>query len=198
MQGKRTAMHEPLIAAFCRHVSLTEEEQNRIPQFFRHRKVRKKQFLLERGDVCTADYFVTKGCLRQYEADREEREHVVQFALEGWWISDLYSLLTGAPSQYHIDALEDSEVLVLDVAQRERLFAEIPAINIYWRVVMEHAFVALQRRVLFLQKPLEERYQDFLERYAWFEQRIPQHQIASYLGITRESLSRIRNAALKK
>lgn len=190
-------MHELLIGHISRHVSLSEAETARIPDFFQQKKLRKKQLLLEEGDVCKADYFVLNGCLRQYETDKAGKEHVVQFALSGWWISDLYSMLTQTPAVYSIDALEESNVLLLDLPHREKLFQEIPAMNIYWRVIMENAFIALQRRVLLLQKPVEARYQDFLQRYPHFEQHIPQHQIASYLGITRESLSRVRNAALK-
>jgi len=191
-------MHQLLINNFCRYISLTDEEKAKIPGFFRHKKLRKRQYLLEEGAICNADHFVIKGCLRQYEVDNEGRENVMQFALEDWWIADLYSMLTHTPSLYNIDALEDTEVLVLEYDRQQQLFSEIPAMNIYWRMIMQKAFVTLQRRVLFLQKPLEERYQDFLAQYAYFEQRIPQHQIASYLGITRESLSRIRNASLKQ
>ncbi len=191
-------MHELLIKNFCRYISLTDEEKSRLPAFFQHKKIARKRYLLEEGSVCRADYFVIKGCLRQYEVDKDGRENVVQFALEDWWIADIYSMLTCTPSVYNIDALEDSEVLVLDTARQEQLFAEMPKMNIYWRIIMQNAFVALQRRVLFLQKPLEERYREFLAKYAYFEQRIPQHQIASYLGITRESLSRIRHTALRK
>ncbi|NML21370.1 Crp/Fnr family transcriptional regulator [Pseudoflavitalea sp. G-6-1-2] len=190
-------MHELLIRNFNRHVSLSDAEAARIPDYFQHKKIRKKQLLLEEGDICKADYFVLDGCLRQYETDKAGKEHVVQFALAGWWISDLYSMLTKTPAVYSIDALEDSNVLLLDLQHREKLFQEIPALNIYWRVIMENAFIALQRRIILLQKPVELRYQEFLQRYAYFEQHIPQHQIASYLGITRESLSRVRNAALK-
>lgn len=186
-------MYELLIKNFCRYITLTDEEKNRLPEFFRHKKIARKRYLLEEGEICKADYFVIKGSLRQYEVDNEGRENVVQFALEDWWIGDLYSMFTNTPSIYNIDALEDSEVLALDPAQQEQLFTAIPQMNVYWRIIMQQAFIALQRRVLFLQKPLEDRYQDFLKRYAYFEQRIPQHQIASYLGITKESLSRIRN-----
>ncbi len=193
-----TTMHELLIKNFSRHIALTDEEISRLPDFFQHKKVGKKRYLLEEGTVCKADYFVIKGCLRQYQVDNEGRESVMQFALEDWWIADLYSFLTGTPSAFNIDALEDSEVLVLDYDHQQRLFNEIPKMNIYWRIIMQNAFVALQRRLLFQQRSLEERYLEFLKRYAYFEQRIPQHQIAAYLGITPESLSRIRNTVLKK
>jgi len=191
-------MHELLIKNLSRHISLTDEEIKRLPAFFKHRRLRRKHYLLQEGDVCKADYFVIKGCLRQYEADEKGKEHVIQFALEDWWISDPYSMLTNTPSIYNIDALEDSEVLEIDARHLEEIFTAIPKMNIYWRIIMQNAFVALQRRVLFLQKPLQERYDDFLKRYAHFEERIPQHQIASYLGITRESMSRIRSGQPKK
>lgn len=191
-------MHPLLLRHFSRYISLTEEEIALLPAYFRHRKLRRKEVLLEEGEVCRSEYFVIKGCLRQYETDEEGREHVVQFAFEDWWISDPYSMLTATPSIYHIDALEESEVLQLDLDSQQRLFADLPQMNIYWRMLMQQAFIALQRRVLFLQKPLEERYQELLRTYAWFEQRIPQHQIAAYLGTSRESLSRVRNTVLKK
>ena len=190
-------MHELLIQHFSRYVALSAAESASIPDFLRHRKLRKRQYLLEEGELCKADYFVLNGCLRQYETDQSGKEHVVQFALAGWWISDLGSMLTQSPSTYCIDALEDSNVLLLDLPNREQLFQKIPALNIYWRIIMEQAFIAQQRRLMMLRKPAEERYLDFLQRYPHFEQQIPQHQIASYLGITRESLSRIRNTVLK-
>ncbi|MBO9635438.1 MAG: Crp/Fnr family transcriptional regulator [Chitinophagaceae bacterium] len=185
-------MHQLLLKNFSRHISLTSEEIRKLPQYFVHKKIRKHQFLLQEGNVCRADYFVIKGSLRQYESDNAGREHVIQFALEDWWISDLNSLVTGTPSIYSIDAMEDSEVLELNISRQEKLFTDIPKMNVYWRIIMQKAFVAQQRRVLFLHKPLEQRYEDFLQRYSDFEQRIPQHQIASFLGITRESMSRIR------
>lgn len=191
-------MHPLLLTNFSRHISLSDEETALLPAYFRRRQVRRREVLLKEGEVCRSEYFVLKGCLRQYEAGDDGREHVVQFAFEDWWISDPYSMYTGIPSVFHIDALEDSEVLQLDYESQQRLFADLPQMNIYWRLIMQQAFVALQRRVLFLQKPLEERYQEFLRTYAWFEQRIPQHQVAAYLGATRESLSRVRNAVLKK
>ncbi|MGN7819242.1 Crp/Fnr family transcriptional regulator [Chitinophaga sp. 22536] len=191
-------MHPLLLHNFSRHIVLSDEETASLPAYFRHRKLRRKELLLEEGEVCRSENFVIKGALRQYETDEEGREHVIQFAFEDWWISDPYSMHTGTPSIYHIDALEDSEVLQLDLDSQERLFADLPQMNIYWRLIMQQAFIALQRRVLFLQKPLEERYQEFLRTYAWFEQRIPQHQVAAYLGTSRESLSRVRNTVLKK
>ncbi|WP_143309065.1 Crp/Fnr family transcriptional regulator [Chitinophaga vietnamensis] len=191
-------MHELLIRNCSRHITLTPADIARIPAFFQYRKVKKKTWLLEEGNVCRADCFVLSGCLRMYETSNDGRENVVQFALSDWWIADLYSLLTHTPSAYNIDALEDAEVLLLDHSMREALFREIPAMNIYWRIIMENAFIATQRRVLLLQQPAEARYLDFLERYPHFEQHIPQHQIASYLGITRESLSRIRHAVFRR
>lgn len=191
-------MYGLLIQNFSRYITLTEEEKALLPEFFQYKKVLRKRFLLTEDMICKADYFVIKGCLRQYQTNADDRDHVVQFALEDWWISDLNSMLNGTPSVYNIDALEDSEVLVLELSRREQLFTAIPSMNIYWRKLLEKAFIALQQRLLFLQKPAEERYQAFLKKYGYFEQRIPQHQIAAYLGITRESLSRIRQTALKK
>lgn len=191
-------MHQLLLQNFSKHVTLTSEEIRLLPQFFVHKKIRRKQYLLQEGNICKADYFVISGSLRQYETDNEGRENVVQFALEDWWISDLFSLYSGTPSLYNIDALEDSELLELDLPRQQQLFEAIPVMNIYWRIIMQNAFAALQRRLLFLQKPLDLRYEDFLQHYSHFENRIAQHQIASYLGITRESMSRIRRLRKNK
>ena len=118
-------MHQLLINNICRHISLTEEEKAKLPGFFRHKKLRKRQYLLEEGAICNADHFVIKGCLRQYEVDNEGRENIMQFALEDWWIADLYSMLTHTPSVYNIDALEDTEVLVLEYAKQQQLFSKL-------------------------------------------------------------------------
>ncbi|MRG43526.1 cyclic nucleotide-binding domain-containing protein [Chitinophaga sp. SYP-B3965] len=187
------AMPGLLMDSILQHVSLTEKEQQRLPSFFQSLRTRKHQYLLQEGQVCKYEYFILKGCCRQFEVDAEGKENVLQFSIEGWWITDLDSMLTQQPSLFNIDVLEGGEVLQIDKQKLDELFNEIPAVERYYRIISQRAFIALQRRILFLQKPAMERYQEFITRYPFLEQRLPQHQIAAYLGITRETLSRLRS-----
>ncbi|MCW3463975.1 Crp/Fnr family transcriptional regulator [Chitinophaga nivalis] len=186
-------MHTLLIANILKHVSLSESEQQRIPGYFEWRKTRRRQHLLREGELCDHEYFVLKGCCRQYAINREGKENVLQFSIEGWWITDLDSVVTGRPSLFNIDVLEGGEILQISKAQLTRLFDDIPAVERYYRIISQRAFIALQRRIFFLQQPARERYEAFVASYPYFETRLPQHQIAAYLGITPESLSRIRH-----
>jgi CRP-like cAMP-binding protein len=142
---------------------------------------------------------VNKGCLRCYSVDSSGKEHVVQFAIEEWWISDLYSFFTNEPSTFNIDALEDSELLLLEQNSYERLLQEIPAFERLFRKLFENRLIANERRInATLSDSAEERYLSFLKNYPSIAQRVPLTQIASYLGITPESLSRIRAELAKK
>lgn len=185
-------MYRTILQHIARHVTFTPEEEALFCASLQHKVVRKHQYLLQEGNICQYDYFVISGCLRQYEVDEKGRENIVQFGFEEWWMTDWYSMLSQTPTIYNIDALEDSEVLMMPREQLEALFREIPALEIYFRRILLQAFSSLQRRVLYLQKPAEERYAEFISRYAWFEQRVSQQYIAAYLGITRETLNRLK------
>ncbi|WP_298741414.1 Crp/Fnr family transcriptional regulator [uncultured Chitinophaga sp.] len=189
-------MYELILAHIARHVTLAPAEREKFCAALQHKKLRRRQYLLQEGDICRYDHFVIKGGLRQYEVDDEGRENVMQFGFEDWWISDWYSMLTNTPTAYNIEALEDTEVLQIERVKLEQLFLEIPALERYFRIIILHAFVALQRRVLFMQKSSAERYAEFLTRYAHVEQRVSQQHVASYLGITRETLSRLKSRKL--
>ena len=163
------------------------------------KKLRKRQYFLQEGDVCKYQGFVIKGCLRSYEIDAKGIEHIVQFCPEDWWISDIYSFYTEEPSKNNIDALEDTELLIFDKNSLEDLYKEIPKLERYFRLLMQNSLISLSRRVLSsMSKSATERYCDFIERYPQIEQRVPNHQIASYLGIKPESLSRIRRKYIGK
>jgi CRP-like cAMP-binding protein len=186
-------MFELLRPQILKRISLTDEEFERAKTFFIPKKIRKDQFLLHAGEVCRYLAFVERGCLRQYSIDGNGEEHVVQFAIEDWWISDMYSSLTGTPATYNIDALEDSEVLLLDIALQEKLCTEMPAFERFFRLLLQGSFVAKERRITAaLSLSAEEQYLSLLDTYPQIAQRVPQNQIASYLGITPQSLSRIR------
>jgi CRP-like cAMP-binding protein len=186
-------MFELLRSHILKRIDLSDEEFARSTTFFIPKKLRRHQFLLHEGEVCRSYAFVVKGCLRLYSVDDKGEEHIVQFAIEDWWISEPYSALTGEPSEYNIDALEDTELLLLDRSAEEKLLKEIPKFDRLFRLLLENRFVANQRRInATLSTSAEERYLSFLRSYPAIAQRVPQSQIASYLGITPQSLSRIR------
>lgn len=163
------------------------------------KKIRKKQYLLQEGDVCKFMSFVEKGALRSYTVDEKGAEHIIQFALEGWTISDLYSFLTGEPATYNIDAVEDSELVLISKEAHEKLIETLPKYESYMRIQLTGAYIAMQKRLTsIISLPLEERYAGFTATYPQIVQRFPQHMIASYMGLTPETLSRVRRKMNRK
>lgn len=186
-------MFEQLFHTINQKIPISAADLEVIKPFFTPKKIRKRQYLLQEGDVCKYTAFVEKGALRSYSLDEKGNEHVVQFALEGWWIGDQYSVLTGEPSVYNIDAIEDSEVLLISNASSEAMLEKVPAMEKYFRILLQNNMIAMQRRlVASLSMTAEEKYTRMLNAYPDIIQRVPQHMIASYLGITPETLSRIR------
>ena len=186
-------MFELIQKNIAKHISLNEEELSYFTSLLQLKRLRKKQFLLEEGEVFQYECFVNSGCLRQYYLDEKGQEHIIQFAISDWWIGDQYSFLTGLPSANFIDAIEESQVLLISKINLEQLYTKVPKFERLFRIAFQNSYVALQRRILSnLSQTAQERYLDFNKRYHEIEQKVPQHQIASYLGITPESLSRIR------
>lgn len=180
-------------------IAISEEEFQQFCTSFKPKKLRKKQYLLQSGDVNRYQAFVVKGLLRSYTVDEKDNEHILQFASEGWWIADLSSYLTSEPSILNIDALEDSELLLLDKNAWEASMKSIPVLEHYFRIILQNHLVATQKRLLqSLSETAEEKYTRFLKTYPECLQRMPQHMIASYLGITRETLSRVRKGLAAK
>jgi CRP-like cAMP-binding protein len=176
-----------------RRVSLTDEQYERVRAFFVPRKLRKRQFLLQEGEVCRQLCFVLDGCLRAYTVDRKGEEHIIQFAISDWWVSDLQSFLSGAPATYTIDALEDSDLLLLDRSARDALLEAVPPMERFFRLLQEANYVATHRRIAdSLSVSAEDRYLNFMKVYPALVEHVPLGDIASYLGITPQSLSRIR------
>lgn len=187
-----------ILENISRHIDLTEEEAEYFVSLLRPRTFRRRDFLLKSGDVARYETFVTRGLLRAYTVDKSGYEHVVMFASEGWWISDLYSFLTQTPGSQNIDALEDSEVLQVEKQDLEKLYLEVPKFDRFFRILLQNAFVANQQRILAsISQTAEEQYLAFVKKYPSLEQRVPQHQVASYLGITPETISRIRRNLAK-
>jgi CRP-like cAMP-binding protein len=178
----------------AKHVTLTEKEYAQCASFFIPKVVRKGQFLLQEKEICRYLTFVTTGMLRSFAIDEKGEEHIVEFAFEGWWISDMYSFLTGQPSAYFIDALENTEALLIDLQSYENLCSTIPGLERYFRILLQNNYIASHRRILAsISLSAEDQYKQLLAICPTIGQRIAQRHIASYLGITPEALSRIRN-----
>jgi CRP-like cAMP-binding protein len=186
-------MFEVLFQKFDEHIQLTEEEKQLCKTFFTPKKLRKRQYILQEGDVCKYVAFVEKGMLRSYTIDEKGNEHIMQFAFEGWWISDHFSFLTGESAVYNIDALEDSELLLISKQAEEKMLQKIPKFEKYFRILLQNSLIATQRRLISsLSQSAEERYNQLISVCPTIPQRVPQHMMASFLGITPETLSRIR------
>jgi CRP-like cAMP-binding protein len=179
--------------------NFTESELEAITAAAVVRKVRKRQYLLQEGDVWKYNAFVTKGCLRTYSVDKKGIEHILNFAVENWWTGDRESLQTGEESNYNIDALEDSEVALISREKYQQLCRDIPAFNAMVNAILEKSFRVAQSRIhTFISRSAEEKYLSFLEKFPHLALRVPQSMIASYLGMTAETLSRIRKQLVKK
>lgn len=186
-------MFELLLHSIKERVTISEEEFNFCKTLFIPKKLRKRQFLLQEGDVCKYTSFVEKGMLRTYTVDEKGNEPILQFSSEGWWIADLYSFLTDEPSLYNIEALEDCELLQITKPSWEILLEKIPVFERYFRILIQNNLIATQRRLMgAMSETAEEKYLKLIDNFPGCLQRVPQHMIASYLGITRETLSRIR------
>ena len=192
-------MFEVLFQKLDEKIELTEEEKQLCKSFFTPKKLRKRQYILQEGDVCKYIAFVEKGMLRSYAIDEKGNEHIMQFAFEGWWISDQFSFLTSEPAIYTIDALEDSELLLLSKQAEEQLLQRIPKFERYFRILLQNSLIATQRRLISsLSQTAEERYTQLINGCPTIPQRVPQHMMASFLGITPETLSRIRKQMTAK
>ncbi|RYG51072.1 MAG: Crp/Fnr family transcriptional regulator [Chitinophagaceae bacterium] len=192
-------MYEQLRQKFDESISLTDEEFEICKTLFQPKKLRKKQYLLQEGDVCKYTAFVEKGILRSYTIDQKGAEHILQFAMEGWWLGDLYSFFTGLPSNYTMDALEESELLLISKPNWDILLERVPKLERFFRIIIQNNLISTQRRLIgSFSETAEKKYEKLIHSFSDCFQRVPQHMIASYLGITRETLSRIRNNISKK
>jgi CRP-like cAMP-binding protein len=186
-------MFELLYQKVTETVLISKEEFDLCRTFFQPKKLRKKRFLLGEGDICKYIAFVEKGLLRSFIIDEKGTEHILQFSLEGWWVSDLSSFLTGEPSQYNIEALEDCELLLMTKSSWDSLLDKIPVFERYFRILIQNNLIVTQRRLIAsFSNTAEEKYHKLVQNFPDILQRVPQHMVASYLGITRETLSRIR------
>jgi CRP-like cAMP-binding protein len=187
-----SAMQHLILENIARHIKLTADQQTYFFSLLKNKKIRKKQFLSQEGDVSKGAFFVTKGILRSYTNDKNGFDHILQFAPPGWWMADMQSLITQQPGSLNIDAIEDSDVLLLPKKELDKVYTEIPAFERFFRILAENSLVAFQQRLIdTLSLTAKERYENFCRRYPVLIQRLPQKQVASYIGVTPEFLSKM-------
>ena len=178
-------------------ITLTESEQQEFTSILEEKKVSKKNFLIEPGDLVNSEYYVVSGCLEAYYLDESGDKHIIQFAVEDWWISDFEAFFNEVPAKLFVETIEDSTLLAINREALEILYTRIPKFERFFRIKTTSAFVSLRTRILSsLQKSGKERYLEFCEFYPKIEQRVPNYHIANYLGLKPESLSRIRKEVL--
>ncbi len=188
-----------ILSNVAKHITLNDHEKKFFLSLLLPQTFKRKTLFLQQGEVCKNSTFVIDGALRSYTVDKEGKEHILNFATQGWWMSDLYSLISKKPSTLNIEAIDDTEVFILSGNDQQLLYEKVPKFERFFRILIENALVANQQRLIDnLSLPAEERYLQFLKKYPIIPSCVPQHNIASYLGITPEFLSKIRARLAKK
>jgi len=187
----------PLFDYINKYTDLTLEEQSILSARFKIRKYLKGQFVVQNGDTCKYENFVLSGCLKTFYIDNEGLEHIVMFAVENWWTADMGSFITQTPADFNVQCIENSYLAQIHYEDLEQLYLQVPKLERFFRIIIQKAFVSSQKRIINnFSLPAKERYLQFREQYPQIEQRVPQYMVASYLGITKEFLSKIRNQLL--
>ena len=188
-----------LFASFDNYLPLDPAEREDLAQRIIERKIKRRQFILQENDVCKHYTFVAEGCFKKYHVDKKGSEHNLQFAAENDWIMEIDSFYSEKPSRVYIEAIEPATILQIVKKDLLYLFTHNPKFDRNFRVIVENRFVQLENRILqAISSTAEERYLTFLNQYPHLSARLPSTQIASYLGITPEFLSRIRKDLSKK
>lgn len=178
---------------------LTESQIVLLSEVFHFKKLRKHQYLIQSGDVCKTVAFVVKGALKKYTVDDTGKENILELYIENWWAGDKESFMIGTPTPYYIDAYEDSELLVLNKETFTNNINKLPFLSELNNVLTEKNSFQLMKRLHSSQTlTAEQKLEQLQKTYPEFFQRFPQHIIASYLGMTKETLSRIRSNTSKK
>ena len=192
-------MFEILFEYLGKQLPLSPDEMDIIRSVFIPKKLLKGEFLLREGDILKYGAFVCKGFLRSYVIDNKGKEHIIQFAPENWWISDKSAGADGSKASCFIDAIEDSDILLIDRAGHFKMLEKVAAYSTSFQAGMQKRSAAKDKRIIHsLTADAEERYNDFLQTYPSIAQRVPQHMLASYLGIAPETLSRVRKKSMRK
>ncbi|AFK03578.1 putative transcriptional regulator, Crp/Fnr family [Emticicia oligotrophica DSM 17448] len=191
-------MHESIINYISKFVSLNSEELSVVESCMKFREIPKKILLLNAGDICNFEAYILKGCIREYFIDHRGQELTLEFAVEDWWVSDITSFENQLPSTMYIETLEDCQLLVLSRESKDELLARVPKLERMFRLMIQRHLSVLQKRLFrTVSYTAMDKLEEFTKRYPSLSQRVPQHYIASYLGITPEFLSRLRNRQLK-
>jgi len=191
-------MNNQLLNYIHKYISLTDEEQIILLSRIKHRKYLKGQYLVQQGDICKSEYFILSGATKTFYVDAEGQEHIVMFSIENWWTSDMGSFISQTPADYNIQCLEPTELFQFSYEAVEELYIKIPKLERFFRKIIERALVASQKRIVRnFSLSAKERYLIFKKSYPQIEQRIPQYMIASYLGITKEFLSKIKSQLIQ-
>ncbi len=192
-------MHQYLYQKIKETISISDEEFEFAKTFFIPKKLRRRHFILQEGEISKYSIFIEKGILRTYTVDDRGNEHTLQIASEGWWAADLYSFFTNEPSNFYIEALENCELLLITKESWDELMDKVPAFERYFRILIQNNLVSTQRRLMStLSQTAEEKYLNLLASHPDLLQRVPQTIISSYLGMTPETLSRIRGQLATK
>jgi CRP-like cAMP-binding protein len=182
-----------------KQIVISDDEFKFFSDFLTEKKILKKEFLLKEGEVCNYTGFVTQGCLRTFTRNHEGNENVTRFAIEDYWVGDLYSYLTGDVSPYNIEATIDTKVLLIHKNDMEKVYEQVPKFERFFRIIVQRGYIALEKRFsIDLNSSALQKYENLLQKFNDIELRVSQKHIASYLGITPESLSRIKRKTYKK
>lgn len=192
----KESIHTNILNHISKVITLSESEQQEFTSVLEEKKISKKNFLIQPGDLVNSEYYVVSGCLEAYYLDESGNPHIIQFAIEDWWISDFEAFFNQTSAKLHVVCIENSVLLGINKNSLETLYKRIPKFERFFRIKTTSAFVALRSRVLStLQKSSKERYLEFCDTYPNIERRVTNYSIANYLGIKPESLSRIRKAS---
>lgn len=185
---------ESLLKYINNYISLTNEEIAFLESKLIFRSYLKGQYIVQQGDVCKYSCFVISGCTKTFYLDKEGQEHIVMFSIEDWWTSDIGSFITQTPADFNVQCLENTQLVMFSYDVIEELYSNIPKLERFFRQIIEKGLVASQKRIVrSFSLSAKEQYLYFREQYPKIEQRIPQYMIASYLGITKEFLSKIKS-----
>lgn len=190
---------ELILKNIGRFINLDKAEVDYFVSLLQSKTLKKREFILQPGDVCRYEIFVNKGCLKNYTIDNNGVEHIGVFSIEDWWTGDMHSFITQTPGTSFIEALEDTEVLLLSKQNLELLYEKVPKFERFFRILFQKSLVTQFERInQSIAFTAEERYLNFINKYPMLEQRIRQKQMAAYLGITPEFLSVLRRKISKK
>ena len=190
---------KPLLEYISKYVTLTNTEEHFLTSKLSCRKYIKGQYILQQGDISQTECFIISGCTKMFYLDDKGQEHIIMFSIEDWWTSDLGSFISQTPSDFNVQCLENTEIIQFSYKNIEEIFSKIPKLERFFRKIIEKAFVASQKRIIRnFSLTAKERYLIFKESYPKIEQRIPQYMVASYLGISKEFLSKIKSQLIQE